>query len=81
MHTRSDSNILSNEFNAPCLIFVTKLDHCILKNTEESITDVPELSCTHKEADPRLALHAIYTSQSDSVAEVSDLLVFQALTG
>ena len=64
--------ILSDESNAPCLNFVTKLDHCILKNTEEFITDVPELPCTHKEADPRLALHAIYTSQSDSVAEVQD---------
>ena len=42
---------------------------------DNSLSDIPELSCTHKEADPRLALHAVHASRcypGKNIAVVSD---------
>ena len=54
---------------------MTKLDQCVLKCPDGSLVDIEDLTCTHKEADPRLALHAVYASRlhpGKSVAVVSD---------
>ena len=45
------------------------------KDTDGSLTEVTQLTCTHMEADPRLALHAVFASQqqtNEAVAVVSD---------
>ena len=55
--------ILSDQFVANVPIFVTKDDKCIKKETDGSLTEINQLTCTHIEADPRLALHAVFASQ------------------
>ncbi len=56
-------------------VYVTKGSHCmyVSANWSSPATEVPDLSSQHKEADPRLAHHAVYASSRHSgVCVVSD---------
>ena len=57
-----DYNILSRSYPVVFQIYITKGYQCILKDLGGAICDVPELSSSHKEADARLAFHAVYAS-------------------
>ena len=61
-----------NSFNRP--VYVTNGEKCVLIRNG-NLSNVAELQCYHKEADPRLAFHAVYASNistGEPVCVVSD---------
>ena len=67
--------ILSDQFVTNRPIYITNDEKCVLKKVDGSLIVCEELACTHMEADPRLALHAVFASQKEPnkpVAVVSD---------
>lgn len=73
--------ILSGESMIGEDIYVTKGNHCmyVAGDGSQSAVDVPELCSQHKEADPRLAHHAVYASTSNAgvcvVADDTDVYI------
>ena len=60
-------------FNKP--VHITSGGKCYSKNPDDEFIEVPELETKLKEADPRLALHAIHVSKiypNESICVVSD---------
>jgi hypothetical protein len=67
--------VLSAESDIRKEVYVTKGNQCMYLSADMSLpaTEVPELQSHHKEADPRLALHAVYaTSRHRGTCVVAD---------
>ena len=67
--------ILSVNFKSEKDIIINCGSEYYLKTTEMIISQIPELTSSHREADPRLAFHAVYASSrlsNGSVCVVSD---------
>ena len=60
-------------------VYVTKGENCFRKNKNMSAVSITELASNHKEADQRIAYHAIYSSQHNNnvciVADDSDVYI------
>ena len=67
--------ILSRKFVPRCPVYVTKNDTCSLKEINGNVSDILDLHSTHREADPRIAFHAVFASSAapqESVCVASD---------
>ena len=67
--------VLNGNYSFEKTVFITRGEKCFLKRPNEMAIEVPELQTYVTEADPRLALHAVYSSNlypNQSVCVVAD---------
>ena len=67
--------VLNGNYSFDKTVFITREEKCFLKRPNEMAIEVPELQTYVTEADPRLALHAVYSSNlypNQSVCVVAD---------